>query len=123
ESDATMLAGPQIRSEPFRDVYVTLLDYEPEEGLATIRLSLNPLASWMWAAAAVIAVGGVVSLWPHKPFRRARSGTGIGQESTVRAGADQGQIAVGANTAAVHRRRAGGSATQDPTQEAVEVKR
>lgn len=69
EQESTMLAGPEIRSEAFRDVYVTLLDYEPSEGLATVRLTVTPLVSWMWAAAGVTIVGGCLTAWPR---RRAR---------------------------------------------------
>lgn len=73
EQDATMLAGPQMRSEPLRDVYVTLLDFEPEEGLATIRLTLTPLVSWMWAAGGLIVLGGVISAWPRRRGGRSRT--------------------------------------------------
>src|SRR5699024_2931985 len=48
--EATMLAGPQIRTEPTRDVYVTLLDLDEEQGIVTIRLAVTPLVGWIWAA-------------------------------------------------------------------------
>ncbi|MEO9248242.1 cytochrome c-type biogenesis CcmF C-terminal domain-containing protein [Citricoccus nitrophenolicus] len=72
ETERTMLAGPQIRSELLRDVYVTLLDVDEASGLVTLRLAVNPLVSWLWTSAGIIILGAAVAGWPRR--RRTAAG-------------------------------------------------
>ncbi|GAA4725065.1 cytochrome c-type biogenesis protein CcmF [Promicromonospora umidemergens] len=65
--DAAMLAGPDIRSGFFDDVYVTLLDADPAAGSATLRLAVTPLVGWLWAGVALAVAGGLVA---SAPWRR-----------------------------------------------------
>ncbi|GAA1659251.1 cytochrome c biogenesis protein CcmF [Citricoccus zhacaiensis] len=65
ETERTMLAGPQIRSELLRDVYVTLLDVDEESGLVTLRLAVNPLVSWLWTSAGIMILGAAIAGWPR----------------------------------------------------------
>ncbi|RLV56279.1 hypothetical protein D9V41_07575 [Aeromicrobium phragmitis] len=67
ERHATVLAGPGIRTEPWRDVYVTLLDVDAAEGGATIRLAVTPLASWLWLSAGLVVAGAAVSAFSRRP--------------------------------------------------------
>ncbi|GAA4431269.1 cytochrome c-type biogenesis CcmF C-terminal domain-containing protein [Georgenia halophila] len=63
---STMLAGPAIRVEPFRDVYVTLLGADPAAGTATLRLAVTPMITWLWASAFLTIVGGVLAGVPAR---------------------------------------------------------
>ncbi|MGW9551438.1 heme lyase CcmF/NrfE family subunit [Citricoccus zhacaiensis] len=72
ETERTMLAGPQIRSELLRDVYVTLLDVDEASGMVTLRLAVNPLVSWLWASAGIIILGAAIAGWPRR--RRTAAG-------------------------------------------------
>lgn len=60
----TVLAGPSIRSEPLRDIYITLLGVDAGGGGATVRLAVMPFVSWLWASSAVVIAGAVVAASP-----------------------------------------------------------
>lgn len=47
-----------------RDVYVSLLEYSTETGEAKVEVFINPLISWLWIGGFVMALGGIVALWP-----------------------------------------------------------
>lgn len=64
EQHGAVLAGPAIRTEPFRDVYVTLLNVDPSEGSAHLRLTVSPLISWLWASGVLMVAGATVAAAP-----------------------------------------------------------
>ncbi|GAB3553481.1 cytochrome c-type biogenesis CcmF C-terminal domain-containing protein [Arthrobacter tumbae] len=70
EQQGTVLAGPAIRSEPFRDVYVTLLNVDPSEGSAHLRLTVNPLISWLWVSGLLVVTGSAVAALPGSRRRQ-----------------------------------------------------
>lgn len=47
-----------------RDVYVSLLEYSTDTGEAKVEVFVNPLISWLWIGGIVMAIGGIVALWP-----------------------------------------------------------
>lgn len=47
-----------------RDVYVSLLEYSTDTGEAKVEAFINPLISWLWIGGIVMAIGGIVALWP-----------------------------------------------------------
>lgn len=61
ERERTMIAGPEIRSDPVRDIYVTLLDVDPAGASATIRLAVTPMVWWLWAATGLVILGATLS--------------------------------------------------------------
>ena len=52
------------------DVYVSLLGYADDGASVTIQAQLNPLVGWIWIGGGVLAVGGLIALWPVR--RRAK---------------------------------------------------
>ncbi|MCW4384778.1 cytochrome c biogenesis protein CcsA [Salinibacterium sp. SYSU T00001] len=100
EEHSTMLAAPEIRPLFFDDVYVTLLDFDPVDTTATIRLAVNPLVSWLWVAGGVAVAGAAIAAWPARPRRggvpstRSTSGhTGVPDTAVVGAGGAAGGAA------------------------------
>jgi len=81
EADMTMLAGPQIRSSLAGDVYVTLLDVEPVEQIATVRLTTTPLVPWLWGGGVLLVIGAAVAAWPAR--RRGGAGGASGASGVV----------------------------------------
>jgi len=51
-----------IRTNLLYDLYAVIGEEDPATGKAVIRLHVNPLAPWLWLGAAVMALGGGLSL-------------------------------------------------------------
>ncbi|MFC7402809.1 cytochrome c-type biogenesis CcmF C-terminal domain-containing protein [Citricoccus sp. GCM10030269] len=83
EAERTMLAGPEILTGPLRDVYLTLLDVDEENGVATLRLAVTPLVGWIWASAGLIVLGAVVAGWPRGARRTPGSIVRSSESETV----------------------------------------
>lgn len=56
-----------IRTDPRLDTYVVLAGVRDEA--AEIRISFNPLVLWVWLGGALLALGGLIVMWPraHRP--------------------------------------------------------
>jgi cytochrome c-type biogenesis protein CcmF len=59
-----VVATPAIDSSLTRDVYLTLLEVDPEEGTATLRLALNPMVGWLWGSGGLLLLGAAMATWP-----------------------------------------------------------
>ncbi|MEO8192832.1 MAG: heme lyase CcmF/NrfE family subunit [Gemmatimonadales bacterium] len=62
-----------IRESWRQDVYVVLAGVR-DDGSAEIRVTFNPLVRWVWLGGALMAIGGLVVMWPQARHRRAESG-------------------------------------------------
>ena len=51
-----------IRGGAGQDIYVVLAGVSEET--ADLRIAFNPLVMWMWVGGAVLAVGGLIAMWP-----------------------------------------------------------
>ena len=56
-----------IRSTPLQDLYVVVTSFD-RDGDAAIRAFVNPLTWWVWAGAAVMAIGMVVIMGDRRPM-------------------------------------------------------
>ena len=56
-----------------QDVYVVLAGVQAD-GSAEIRVSFNPLVRWVWLGGALMAIGGLVVMWPQARRKRVESG-------------------------------------------------
>jgi len=54
------------------DLYVVLAGVRDET--AELRISFNPLVVWVWIGGMIMAVGGLIVMWPQAERRRAPSG-------------------------------------------------
>lgn len=61
-----------IRTSAMLDLYVVLAGVRDET--AELRISFNPLVVWVWIGGMVMALGGVIVMWPQAERRRAPSG-------------------------------------------------
>ncbi|MDO8502862.1 MAG: heme lyase CcmF/NrfE family subunit [Gemmatimonadaceae bacterium] len=62
-----------IRESWREDVYVVLAGVGEDES-AEIRITFNPLVRWVWLGGALMAIGGLVVMWPQVQRRRVESG-------------------------------------------------
>jgi cytochrome c-type biogenesis protein CcmF len=57
-----------IRSSAKLDTYVVLAGVRGE--IAELRVTFNPLVVWVWAGGALMAIGGLIVMWPQAERRR-----------------------------------------------------
>ena len=58
-----------------QDTYVVLAGVTGTDQ-AELRVTFNPLVMWAWIGAGIMAVGGLIVMWPQAERRRAQSGYG-----------------------------------------------
>ena len=61
-----------IRTDAKQDVYIVLAGVTGED-TAEIRVTFNPLVVWVWTGGIIMALGGLIVMWPQAD-RRAQSG-------------------------------------------------
>jgi len=61
-----------IRTSAKGDLYVVLAGVRDET--AELRISFNPLVVWVWIGGMIMAIGGLIVMWPQAERRRAPSG-------------------------------------------------
>jgi cytochrome c-type biogenesis protein CcmF len=58
-----------------QDTYLVLAGVTGEDGdVAEIRVTFNPLVVWVWLGGVLMALGGLVVMWPQAERRRAQGG-------------------------------------------------
>ena len=76
DSDKNPLFEPStevgIRTSAKMDLYIVLAGVRGET--AELRISFNPLVVWVWIGGMIMAVGGLIVMWPQAERRRAPSG-------------------------------------------------
>jgi cytochrome c-type biogenesis protein CcmF len=58
-----------IRTSAKMDLYIVLAGVRDET--AELRISFNPLVVWVWIGGMVMAIGGLIVMWPQAERRRA----------------------------------------------------
>jgi cytochrome c-type biogenesis protein CcmF len=61
-----------IRTSAKMDLYIVLAGVREET--AELRISFNPLVVWVWIGGMIMAIGGLIVMWPQTERRRAPSG-------------------------------------------------
>jgi len=56
-----------------QDVYLVFVGVTGTE-TAEVRLTFNPLVMWVWLGGALMAIGGLIVMWPQAERRKAQSG-------------------------------------------------
>jgi cytochrome c-type biogenesis protein CcmF len=62
-----------ILSSLREDVYVVLAGVTRQE-TAEMRITFNPLVWWVWFGGMIMAVGGLIVMWPQAERRKAQAG-------------------------------------------------
>ncbi|MBA2661914.1 MAG: heme lyase CcmF/NrfE family subunit [Bradymonadaceae bacterium] len=55
-----------IRSTPLEDVYVALVNYEPNGNTAAFKVFISPFTWWFWFGGVVLVLGTMICLWPTR---------------------------------------------------------
>jgi cytochrome c-type biogenesis protein CcmF len=62
-----------IRSSFREDVYIVLAGVRADES-AEMRVTFNPLVRWVWLGGMLMAIGGLIVMWPQARRRRVQGG-------------------------------------------------
>ncbi len=81
------IGSPSVQEMVFRDVYVSLLSYDPQAETASFNTWVFPLVGWIWYSIPLLILGTLIALWPQ---RKAAQKTSPSPEATVPAAAATG---------------------------------
>jgi cytochrome c-type biogenesis protein CcmF len=56
---------PAVRSAVAGDLYLSLMNFE-DDGSVGLLVMVKPLVSWIWAAVAIMALGGIIAVVPRR---------------------------------------------------------
>lgn len=71
QREQTPITEVDYRIGLFEDLYLILGRVERDGRAATVKALINPMVSWIWLGGAVMALGGLLALWPERhPSRR-----------------------------------------------------
>ena len=62
-----------IRTSAKLDLYVVLAGVQ-QDGTAELRISFNPLVAWVWIGGLIMAIGGLIVMWPQAERRSMQGG-------------------------------------------------
>ncbi len=68
ESQREPVGSPAVRSFVFEDLYLSVMNLDAAGGRVGLRVFINPLVGWIWPAAGIMALGGLLAVLP--PPRR-----------------------------------------------------
>jgi len=73
-STTDAIGTPSVQTRLGEDVYVTLPAIDAQRGVATVRVTVNPLVVWLWVAGFVMVAGALLAGWPspRAPWRARR---------------------------------------------------
>ena len=64
------VATPALRSGLREDLYLVLAGWSSDGASITLKVFVNPLASFLWLGGLIFMAGGTVAFWPSAPVRR-----------------------------------------------------
>ena len=67
-SERQPIGTPAVRTFLTEDLYVSIRNIDVDTRSLGLLVMINPMVSWIWGATALMALGGLVALFP---FRRA----------------------------------------------------
>ena len=77
-----VVASPAIDTSLTKDVYLTLVEVDPDAGTATVRLAVNPLVGLLWASGAVLLAGAGLAAWPVRRRETSTATHGPAEDET-----------------------------------------
>ncbi len=66
ESQREPIGTPAVRSSLFEDLYLSTMNIDPERQRVGLHAMINPMVGWIWAATALMGLGGLLALLPGR---------------------------------------------------------
>ncbi|MGQ0669054.1 MAG: cytochrome c-type biogenesis CcmF C-terminal domain-containing protein, partial [Actinomycetota bacterium] len=63
------IGSPSIRYGTLNDLYSSVVGFDENGERASFRFFLNPGVAWLWVGGAIMALGGLLALWPGRRYR------------------------------------------------------
>ena len=60
------IGTPGVRSTLTEDLYLSVMNIDPEAGIVGLRAFVNPLVYWIWIGMFVITAGSLIAAWPSR---------------------------------------------------------
>ena len=60
------VGSPAVQEMVWRDVYVSLLAFDPKRGTASFNTWVFPLVGWIWYAIPILVFGSLIAMWPDR---------------------------------------------------------
>ena len=60
------IGTPEVRTTLTHDIYLSIMNIDPQSQTLGLHLIINPMVGWIWIATGVLAAGGVFALWPAR---------------------------------------------------------
>lgn len=55
-----------IRTSPLEDVYVALVNFDPQSNTAAFKVFVGPFTLWFWLGGTILLFGTLISMWPTR---------------------------------------------------------
>ncbi|HET8632576.1 MAG TPA: cytochrome c-type biogenesis CcmF C-terminal domain-containing protein, partial [Gemmatimonadales bacterium] len=81
-----------IRSDLREDLYIVFAGAVDGTEEAVYRFTINPLVWWVWYGGVLLAIGGLITMWPGEPSGTTRSRTQAGYAVTIDERAPEKQL-------------------------------
>lgn len=65
------IGSPAVRSTPVEDLYLSLVQVQPEGQWAAVRVLVMPAVWWLWATLPIFVLSAIMVLWPTKTRKTA----------------------------------------------------
>jgi cytochrome c-type biogenesis protein CcmF len=66
DSQREPIGTPAVRTFLGEDLYLSVMNIDPQRGTLGLLAMINPMVGWIWIATAVMALGGVIALLPRR---------------------------------------------------------
>ena len=67
------IGTPAVRTFLAEDLYLSVMNIDPQRGSLGLLAIINPMVGWIWIATGVMALGGVIALVPMRSPARVRA--------------------------------------------------
>ena len=63
------IGTPTVMSGLDEDLYLSLVQVDPEGQMASLSVVVEPLVIWLWAGGGVMLLGSIIAGWPTRRRR------------------------------------------------------
>jgi cytochrome c-type biogenesis protein CcmF len=61
------IGTPQVLTRFSEDVYVSIGSIDVARQVLGLKVMVNPMVGWIWIATGIMALGGLLAVWPSRP--------------------------------------------------------